>query len=114
MDVEGDGKQGGLEEDMGARQNISAPVPERTKLSKQVSIHHLQCGCLIPPSFRNLICKEMTLSEKPGEVGWNQTHSSYLHGAPFPQSHTASPHQLTLPSLTPLGCAVGTASALLP
>lgn len=73
MNVEEDGEQGGLEEGMGARQNISAPVPERAKMSKQVSTHHLQCGCLIPLSFRNLICKEMRISEKPGEVGWDCT-----------------------------------------
>lgn len=75
MNVEGDREQGGLEEDMGGwegRQNISAPVPERTKLSKQGSIHHL--NCLIPLSFSSPICKEMTVSEKPEEVGWGCTY----------------------------------------
>lgn len=78
---------------------------------------HIACKSsvrgLIALTFRNLTCKKMAIRGKPGGVGWDGTHkadhSSDLRGGTLPSQAAAQ-----LPSLTPLGCAVGTASTLLP
>lgn len=122
MNIEGEEEQGGLEGGMGTRQNISAPVPEKPKLSERVSTHrlHKRIRCLIALTFRNLTYKKMAISGKPGGVGWDGTHkadrSSHLRGGTLPSqvSYCQPTAAAQLPSLTPLGCAVGTASTLLP
>lgn len=85
---------------------------------------HIACKSsvrgLIALTFRNLTCKKMAIRGKPGGVGWDGTHkadhSSDLRGGTLPSqaSYGQPTAAAQLPSLTPLGCAVGTASTLLP
>lgn len=101
MNIEGEEEQGGLKGGMRTRQNISAPVPEKPKLSERVSTHrlHKRKRCLIALTFRNLTYKKMAISGKPGGVGWDGTHkadrSSHLRGGTLPSQVSYCPASFT-------------------